>query len=104
MFERLECAKAMLEDLKGDPAPKLERSFVRLNRIKNSERFKRLIELRDAGEDKETVRHLNLFNGHLIAAENTCPEARQLIRRLYGQVSGLMEMRRRIEHSVAIGG
>jgi len=101
---KLNLAQIRLRDLKDSGTPRLARAANRHNRIENSERFRRLIELRDAGADKETVRHLNLFCNKMIAAENCCAEAKKIIRRTYGIIDGFLDQQsNRVEHAVAHG-
>jgi hypothetical protein len=70
----------------------------------NFDRYRKLIELRFSQPDELVVQHLNLFCNSMIEAENTCSEARSIIRRTYGITSGLIETRRRIEHAVMVHG
>jgi len=106
MFERLEYAKMRLESIRGPVLPKLERRCKRLSDLKpeNQERTRRFIKLRFSEPDAEEVRDLNLFCNRLAAYEDLCPGAQKICRRLYGQASGLIETRRRIEHAVAVHG
>jgi hypothetical protein len=106
MFEKLECAKAILEDLKGPVLPKLKRRFARLSALKpeNQERTRRLIELRCSEPDEEEVRDLNLYTSRLAPYEDLCPAAQKICRRLYGQAAGFFDVRSTgVQHAV-IGG
>jgi hypothetical protein len=96
----LNVAIMRLRDIKDSGMPRLARAADRHNRIENSDRYRKLIELRHSAPDEQVVQHLNLFCNRMIAAENCCPEARSIIRRTYGQASGLIETHRRVEHSI----
>jgi hypothetical protein len=99
---KLDEALERLNYLKG-PAPKRERADIRLSRIRNSDRHRKLIELRCSEPSEQTVKHLNLFCNRMLEAQDCCPEARQIIRRTYGTFSGYLEEKRKIETAV-IGG
>jgi len=92
MFEKLEAAKAILNDLKGPVRPRLERRCKRLSDLKpeNQERTRRLIELRCSEPGEEEVRDLNLFTSRLIPFEDCCSSAQQIIRRTFFTASGFL--------------
>jgi len=104
MFEKLEAAKTMLGYLKGDPVPRLERAAIRRNKIINSDRYRRLIELRHSAPGEETVRDLNLFCNRLAAYENCCLAAQKIIRLTYNQAGGLYDSRAGGIERAVVGG
>jgi len=101
---KLDEALERLNYLKGPVLPKLERAAIRHNKIINSERFRRLIELRDAGADKEVVRHLNLFTNRMLDYESCCAEAKKIIRLTFHQAGGLFDSRAGGIERAVVGG
>lgn len=107
MFAKLEYARMRLRNIKGGPAPKLERRCKRLSDLKpeNQDRKRRLIELRCSKPDEQEVRDLNLYTSRLTAYEDCCPGAQKIIRLTYRQAGGLFDSRSvGVEHSVMMGG
>jgi hypothetical protein len=99
---KLNRARMQLRDIKDSGTPRLARAADRHNRLMNSDRYRRLIELRDAGADAEEVRDLNLYTSHLAAFEDLCLGAQKICRRLYGQNAGFFDTRVcRVEHSIS---
>lgn len=102
---KLNMAQMRLRDLKDSGTPRLARAADRHNRIENSDRFRKLIELRHSAPGEETVRDLNLYCNRMLDYESCCAEAKKIIRLTYHQAGGLFDARSQlVEHAVLGGG